>query len=257
MIYSRLERTGCKSADELGHVERLGLGKSSRLSNLTNRTKDCLQKVGRRGSSGGRGVDMEERTANSRKLSLLVGMVVVVSVGCALADHLDKAVSLDLGSRASRVTSASTSSILDIDKDTNNSNLGILTLPNHVHLHSHALSGVEMLAGQVEVELLESEAGVAESHAALSGDDLDGSAKVLELGSFGHVGDLKVKLRGRDHGVGAGDHVDGGLVDTGRADSVGCGIESNPVGWALLPVSIPCQSLSQFNSRSFQCNQRC
>lgn len=242
MIYLRLERASCKSADKLGHVERLGLGKSSRLSNLANGSKDGLQKVGRRGGSGGRGVDMEERTSNSRKLSLLVGMVVVVTVGCALADHLDKAVSLDLGSCASRVTRCtSTSSILNIDKDTDDSNLGILALPNHVHLHSHALSGVEMLAGQVEVELLESEAGVAESHAALAGDDLDGGAKVLELGSFGHIGDLEVKLRGRDHGVGAGDHVNGGLVDTGRADSVGCRIESNPVSWTLSPVSISCK----------------
>jgi hypothetical protein len=46
----------------------------------------------------------------------------------------------------------------------------------------------------VEVELLEGVASVAKSHAALSGDDLDSSAKVLELGSFDHIWDLEVQL---------------------------------------------------------------
>lgn len=83
------------------------------------------------------------------------------------------------------------------------------------------------------MELLESKAVVLERHGALSSDDFDGCTEVLEFGAFEHIGNLKVQLAGGDHGVGACDHVDGRLVHAGRTESVGLGVESDPVGRAL------------------------
>lgn len=218
---SRLERTSSQGANKLSHVERLGLCEGSRLSNLSDRAKDGLEKGGSSCGSGSGRVDVEESASNTRELALVVRVVVGVGGTNTLADHLNESVSL-AGSRSGgrwqlrgRVTSGTSSStIIDINEDTDNSDLGILTLPDHVHLHSHALSGVQMLTGQVEVELLESEAGVGEFHGTLSSNDFDSGAQVLEFGSLEHVRDRQAQLRCRDNGIGACGHVDGGLVYT-------------------------------------------
>ena len=52
------------------------------------------------------------------------------------------------------------------------------------------------------------------------GNDFDGCAKVLELGSLGEVGDCDGKLRRGDQGENAVDHIDGRLLGAAGASFV-------------------------------------
>ena len=92
--------------------------------------------------------------------------------------------------------------------------------------------GIDVLARQVEVELLEGELDAVEGHGAALGDDLDGGTQVLELGALGEVRDRDAEIAGGDEGELALDHVDGGLVVSGGAEDVGR-VEGYPVQGAL------------------------
>jgi len=91
-----------------------------------------------------------------------------------------------------------------------------------------------MLAGQVEVELLERERRAVDNDAcsgALGHDNLDRGAQVLELG-LGDVGDVELEARPGHNGKLTLAHVDGALVPARRAGHVG-GIQGKPVQGAL------------------------
>ncbi len=92
---------------------------------------------------------------------------------------------------------------------------------------------VEVLAGEVEVELLQLKGLVGDLQGAALGDDLDGGAQVLKLGAFGHVVDAQLDVGPLENGEHAVDHVDWGLVGAGCAHAVGRGLERSPVERAL------------------------
>lgn len=121
-------------------------------------------------------------------------------------------------SRCRRVHSSS--SIIQIKPHSHNRNLPTGPLPDKVRLHGHAGPVVEVLAGEVEVELLEGVVDALEGHGTGATpflhrhDDLDGGAEVLEFGAGGQIREGEGEGRGGDHGEGTGGHVDGGL---GRA----------------------------------------
>lgn len=101
-------------------------------------------------------------------------------------------------------------------------------------LTGQGAAGVQVLAGVVEVELLQLKGSAVEVDRAGAGghDDLDGSAQVLELG-LGNVLNVEVDGGGRHHGELTGDHVDGALGCAGSAGGVDCRVERHPVQRAL------------------------
>ena len=101
-----------------------------------------------------------------------------------------------------------------------------------MHFHIVLHSSVEVLAWEMEVELLEAELDVVEGHGAPLSDDLDRGPEVLELGSLGDVRDADAKVGGRHEGELAFNHVYGGLVASGGTHDVGR-VEGDPVERAL------------------------
>lgn len=94
---------------------------------------------------------------------------------------------------------------------------------------------VQMLAGQMVVELLEGEGGAVDGHAgtgAIGHDDLDGGAQVLDLG-LGNVGHDEANIGGREQRELVVGHVDGALGAAGGAGHVGHRVEGQPVERAL------------------------
>jgi hypothetical protein len=75
---------------------------------------------------------------------------------------------------------------------------------------------VQVLAGQVEVELLQLKGLVGNRQGAPLSDDLDGL----------------------EDGEDAVDHVDGRLAGAGGAHPVGRGLECRPVEWPLMCMSV-------------------
>jgi hypothetical protein len=70
------------------------------------------------------------------------------------------------------------------------------------------------------------------------GYDFDSGPKVLELGALGEIGYVEFYVRGGDHLEDAVDHVDGGLSFTGSANCVRFRVESYPVHWSLVALSV-------------------
>lgn len=67
-----------------------------------------------------------------------------------------------------------------------------------------------MLAGEMEVSLLELKGLSVDLESATGlGDDLDGGAEVLELGSLGEIGHYDVELRSGPESEDFRDHIDG------------------------------------------------
>lgn len=126
-------------------------------------------------------------------------------------------------------------SLADVEVDTHDSDLGVGAGKDHVHLHSHAGTVVEMLAGQVEVELLELEGLVAggHPHGAALADDLDGRAQVLKGSTGFEVRDLDGELRASHLCEGSGGHVDGGLVRPCCASAIGGSVQQVPACGSL------------------------
>jgi len=79
-----------------------------------------------------------------------------------------------------------------------------------------------MLAGEMEVELLESEGLAAKTEGAALCDDLDGGAQVLELGACCEIGDIDGELACGNHVERTNGHVDGRLLPPRQACSVCC-----------------------------------
>ena len=88
---------------------------------------------------------------------------------------------------------------------------------------------VQVLAGQVEVELLQLKGLVGDLEGAPLGDHLDGSAQVLKLGAVGHIVDGQFDVGPLEDGENAVDHVDGRLAGARGAHAVGRGLERRPV----------------------------
>ena len=89
----------------------------------------------------------------------------------------------------------------------------------------YRLSFIEMLAREMEVELLEGELDAVADHGGPGRhDDLDGSAQVLELG-LGNVGDVELDRGPGDQGELAVGHVDGALPRARGTQHVGDRIE--------------------------------
>lgn len=232
-----LEATGGEKGDDLLHVQRASLGDGTGLLDSTEGREDGLKKAGRSGlgldrvgSHRGNGFWGFGRGSSSSAAGQL---------GAALGSGVSSSGS-SFGNRSSLSDrgrgGSSGSALLQVDVGTNDGNLLVGTLEDHVHLHSHALSGVEMLAGQVEVELLQGEIAASNLHRSTLGDNLDGGSQVLEFGAIGHVGDLEVDGASGENVEGAGHHVDGGLGGSRGAQLVGSSIQSNPVQGTLCEV---------------------
>ena len=98
-----------------------------------------------------------------------------------------------------------------------------------------ACAVVEMLAGEVEVELLQLKGLVGNRQRAALGDDLDRRAQVLKVGTVGHVVDRQLNVGSVEDGEDAVDHVDRRLAGAGRAHRVGWGLKCRPVERSLSP----------------------
>jgi hypothetical protein len=94
-----------------------------------------------------------------------------------------------------------------------------------------------MLAGEVEVELLQLERLVGHLQRAALGDNLDGGAQVLKVGALGHVVGGQLDVGSVEDGEDAFDHVDRGLAGAGCAHHIGRGRECRPVERALVSMS--------------------
>lgn len=118
----------------------------------------------------------------------------------------------------------------DVDVDAEDGELGVRGLEDEVHLHGHAGAVVEVLAGQVEVELGELERVVVAGNGqvAARADDLDRGAQVLEGRAGREVGDEHRVFGALALGVGARDHVDGRLVRAQGTGGVGGHVEGVP-----------------------------
>lgn len=104
------------------------------------------------------------------------------------------------------------------------------SLEDEVNLSREVLAVEVVLRGSVEVEL-EEVVVLGANLGSAGGDDLDGGAKVQELGLV-DVGDVEGKVRATDDGVLALDDVDGGLVLADGAELVGLA-QAVPVKGAL------------------------
>lgn len=104
-----------------------------------------------------------------------------------------------------------------------------------MHLHGLAVALVEVLAGQVEVELRELERLVAagQRHVAALAHDLDRGAEVLKDGAGVEVGDRHPVRGALLLGVEARDQVDGRLVRALGTGGVGGQVQAVPSGRAL------------------------
>jgi hypothetical protein len=98
-----------------------------------------------------------------------------------------------------------------------------------------ACAVVEVLTGQVEVELLQLECLAGYRQGAALGDDLDGGAQVLKLGAVRHVVDGQLDIGALGEGEDVADHVDGRLAVAGCADRIGRDIDRCPVERSLTP----------------------
>lgn len=77
-------------------------------------------------------------------------------------------------------------------------------------LTGSANSSVEMLAGEMEVGLLERKSlSVNLESATRFGNDLNRGSKVLKLGSFGEIGNYDVEVRSGSESKDLGNHIDG------------------------------------------------
>lgn len=247
-----LEVTGVDEVHQLGHDERLGGRHRARLGNGADRGEYGLQEgggrpllflggigLGRRLGSvpGGRPHRALPRSSGgfSGALSLSsssFGFAFSRSVlfgnrglfGGSFCRFLDDLLS-------------SAVAVLDVDVDTDDSNVSGGGLPHHMHLHSVTNSGIEVFAREMEVELLEAELDVVEGHGPALGNHLDRRPEVLELGSFGEVWDCDAEIGRRDERELAFDHVDGRLVASGGTEDVGR-VEGDPVQRALGTVDL-------------------
>lgn len=105
-----------------------------------------------------------------------------------------------------------------------------------MHLHGDAGAVLEMLAGGVEVELLEVEhlvGAVGEDEGAVLADDFDGRPQVLKGGALGKVGEVNRELNARDLGEAVGDYVDGRLVGALSTRAIRGAVEGEPIRRAL------------------------
>lgn len=114
----RLELASLEKRDNLGHFEWLGVGSLAQGSNLIHRVEDG-------GSDGG--------SLSLGGLAILAGRLASGSLGF-------------VGSVGEAV--------VEIDVESNHGEFLVFALVDHVHLHGHAGAVVEMLAGEMEVELL-------------------------------------------------------------------------------------------------------
>jgi len=177
-----LESIGLEDVNDLGHDERRGLDAGAGGSDLVDDTEDGL-KQGSRGTGGSTSV---------------------------LAAHDARA----LGGSGRGL-------IGDVNVHTDDGNLLLGGLEDHVHLHGLGGAVVEVLGGQVEVELLKLEGLSVGGEGAALGNDLDSRAKILELGTIGHVVDGQLDVRALEDLEDAVNHVDGGLAGAGCASGVG------------------------------------
>lgn len=85
-------------------------------------------------------------------------------------------------------------SIVEIDEDTDDGEFVVFAGVNHVHLHGKTGAVVDVLAGEMKVELLQVVCRVLDGDftAESFGDYLDGTSQVLELSALGEVGDLNI-----------------------------------------------------------------
>lgn len=205
--YSRLKRSRGQELDKLRHGQRLRVSGCARGRNLIDRPQNCFKNSG--------------------------------WCGCTLPRLQGP-----LSSAASAVVAlgrSRSSTVVQVDVNTDDSNFLLRSLPHHVHLHGHACTVVKMLAGQVEVELLELVGLFADLEAAtagLLGDHLDGGAEILKFGALGKVGDFEGHLGCRDEVERALGHVDWRLVLARGARGVGSRVERVPVDRALTRVRI-------------------
>lgn len=236
---SRLEGPCVEDAGNLGQRERLGLRDGAGRRDGRDRGQDRLEKRRRRRRSRRRRRDVEEAALDGGELPLLP-----LALGLTRPHLLPLLVPAARPLRRSRRSRSSlvrtgTGAILDIDPDADNGNLPRGALPHEMRLHGHARAVVEVLARQVEVELLQLVLDALERHGpgalplAFLGHDLDRRAQVLEGRARGDVREGEGQLRRRDHGEGARDHVDGGLARACGAEGVGGRVEVYPVGRAL------------------------
>lgn len=127
------------------------------------------------------------------------------------------------------------SSGLDVDVNAQNGDLGVGGLEDKVYLHGLAGAVVEVLAGQMEVELRKLERLVAAGNheAAAFADNLYGGAEVLEGRARREVGDVNGELGACQLSEGAIHQVNGRLRGACGAGHVGRGVQGVPVGRAL------------------------
>jgi hypothetical protein len=237
----RLKLAGVQCVDQLGHDQRTGPGHRSGLGDTVDGREDGLEEGRGRGIS-----DAGPRLQTPLLVLALAGhhparpaplgrglrsRSLGGGLGCG-----GRRFGLALGGGGSLGGGGggSGTAVGNVDVHADDGDVPVGALPHHVHLHGAAGAVVEVLAGQVEVELLQGELRAPDRHGAqaLGRHHLHRGAEVLELGALGHVGDLQVDITGRDQGELAIDHVDGGLASAGGAENV-CRVESYPVGWAL------------------------
>lgn len=118
-------------------------------------------------------------------------------------------------------------------------------------LHRNDGAVFQVLTGRVEVELFKVEGLVVvgdQEGAALAGD-LDRGPQVLKDSPGREVGDVDVEFRARNFCHIAGD-IDGRLVGTVGASSIGRRVEGKPVRRALFQNISQCSSVWKFGQKN-------